>query len=264
MKIYFGSIALAISIFSASQAQHPILYGTTTSGNGGIFRFSENDNELTNVYRFKNSGIYRRSHMVRGNDGIIYGVAQGGPFGHGIIYSLDPATNKYTIRKSFKEGDGDSPNSALVQGTDGRLYGITATGGINGNGVLFSFDPLSSSFHVELQFNDVFASSPTGLNKGSDGRLYGIVTGGPDYKQLIYSFDPISKEFQAEAFFPEEFGSFPSESMIEGQGDGSLYGLMSFGGDNETGTLFLIRCHQKKLLSSLILTQLQERIPTEH
>ena len=110
MKRFAAFYIFASSIFSFSQAQHPILYGTSTSGNGGIFRYTEQDNELKNVYRFKNSGIFTESQMVVGNDGIIYGVAEGGPYGDGVIYSLDPATNQYTIRKNFHFPNGDRPN----------------------------------------------------------------------------------------------------------------------------------------------------------
>ena len=126
MRFFTAVIVIAIGNFNSLNAQLPVLYGSTDRT---ISRYSVGNDQLETVYRFKNSGIFSQSNMVAGRDGIIYGVAQGGPFGYGIIYSLNPATNKYTIRKNFKEVDGRFPNTSLVEGKDGKLYGTTIYGG---------------------------------------------------------------------------------------------------------------------------------------
>ena len=146
MKFLTAFILLSMSLLNSSLAQQPVLYGSTTTGNGGIFRYDSENNAIKSVYRFKNSGEFTGAKMVHATNGLIYGVAGGGPFGYGIIYSLDPATSKYKIEKNFREVDGAAPIS-IVQGKDGKLYGTTDRG--NGQsypeGVLFSFDPVSSA-----------------------------------------------------------------------------------------------------------------------
>ena len=57
----------------------------------------------------------------------------------------------------FDDTNGRNPYGSLVQGDDGKLYGITAFGGTGyisrqsptGDGVVFSFDP-SKSFFTKL------------------------------------------------------------------------------------------------------------------
>lgn len=215
MKRFAAFYVLVSSIFSFSQAQHPILYGTSTSGNGGIFRYTEQDNELRNVYRFKNSGIFSESQMVVGNDGIIYGVAEGGPYGDGIIYSLNPVTNQYTIRKNFHFPNGDRPNSPLVHGKDGKFYGPTLE-------LLYSFDPATSEYNEIFHFTEHEIYNARALTIASDGLLYGIVTPfNGDDPDFLFSFDLVNNKFQnlgVSGF------SYFSSSLIEGTA-GTLYGL---------------------------------------
>src|SRR5688572_3967732 len=171
MKCYTVLFFVIMSMISA-RAQHLVLYGTTTSGNGGIFRYSEENNELKNVYRFKNSGVFSKSQMILAKNGIIYGVAEGGPYGNGIIYSLDPVTNKYTIEKNFtldNIGASQRPTSALVQGKDDKLYGTTRD-------VLYSFDPVTSVYREIFRFADGDVNNPQAVTIASDGRLYGIAS----------------------------------------------------------------------------------------
>ena len=142
-----------MTVFNSSLAQQPVLYGVTSEGNGGIFRYDSKDDVIKNVYRFKNSGLFGdATTMIRGNNGVIYGVANGGPFGYGVIYSLDPITLQYKILKNFRGVDGAEPFS-IVQGKDGKLYGSTRLGDRGGNipGQFFSFDPVSSAFKILLR-----------------------------------------------------------------------------------------------------------------
>src|SRR6478735_1026934 len=132
MKFFASLILLAISIVCFSQARHPVLFGVSRSGNGGIFRYTEEENEFKNVYRFKNSGTFRGSHMVVGKDGIIYGVAEGGPYGYGIIYSLDPATSDFKNVLDFSDVSFYLPGP-LTMASDGLLYGIASSHDLGGN-----------------------------------------------------------------------------------------------------------------------------------
>lgn len=42
---------------------------------------------------------------------------------------------------SFDQLDGGNPQAALIQGTDGNLYGTTVNGGANGAGTIFKITP---------------------------------------------------------------------------------------------------------------------------
>src|SRR5438477_486950 len=100
--------------------------------------------------------------------------------------------------KDFDGIDGGQPFGSLMQASDGKLYGMTSNGGSNsfgdGGGVIFSFDPLSSTYTKLKDFNVVDGSHPTGSSvQASDGKLYGMtIGGGSNALGFIFSFDPLS------------------------------------------------------------------------
>lgn len=99
---------------------------------------------LKTVHRFTSAtGNTPRSGMVLGADGLLYGVTErGGACADcGTIYSLDPATGRYSTLHAFKTaGPGGRKPYGLVKGDDGALYGH-AGGGLFAGGVLFRFVP---------------------------------------------------------------------------------------------------------------------------
>src|SRR5947199_251956 len=73
--------------------------------------------------------------VIQADNGLLYGTtSEGGASNAGTIFRLNPtggnATNLYTF--GLVAGDGKSP-MALVQGSDGVLYGTTLSGGTNNN-----------------------------------------------------------------------------------------------------------------------------------
>src|SRR5262245_19553575 len=70
--------------------------------------------------------------LVEGSDGYFYGTTlEGGAFHHGQIFRISPS-GVLTILHEFAGGatDGEGPQSALIQASDGNFYGTTASGGI--------------------------------------------------------------------------------------------------------------------------------------
>ena len=73
------------------------------------------------------------------------GSGRGGT-GLGVIFSFDPSTSTYTKLKDFDNTNGANPYGSLIQANDGKLYGMTSEGGSSNYGVIFSFDPSSSTY----------------------------------------------------------------------------------------------------------------------
>jgi uncharacterized repeat protein (TIGR03803 family) len=73
--------------------------------------------------------------------------------------------------------DGAFPDGALVQATDGNLYGTTNGGGANGSGTVFKITPsgtLTTLYSFCSQTNCADGYYPSGgLVQGADGELYG-------------------------------------------------------------------------------------------
>src|SRR5581483_4768277 len=77
-------------------------------------------------------------------------------------------------------GDGAAPVAALVEGSDGNLYGTTSAGGYFDLGTVFIIHKDGTGFTVLYSFGATGdGQMPFGsLVEGSDGALYGTTYGG--------------------------------------------------------------------------------------
>ena len=66
--------------------------------------------------------------------------------GIGVIFSFDPSSSTYTKLIELDSTKGVLPFGSLKQASDGKLYGMTLAGGNGGLGVIFSYDPSSSTY----------------------------------------------------------------------------------------------------------------------
>jgi uncharacterized repeat protein (TIGR03803 family) len=75
-------------------------------------------------------------------NGRLYGTTlEGGTHNNGIIFSIGQDSTDYRVLLSLHNSIGDESHSCFVVGQNGILYGMTASGGDNGEGVVFSFNP---------------------------------------------------------------------------------------------------------------------------
>ena len=132
--------------------------------------------------------------MQAGN-GFLYGLNPwGGINGVGVLFSFNPTTNNYIKLFDFDVTNGANPFASLVQAGNGLLYGTTRSGGINGDGVLFSFNTSGNIYTKILDFDGTNGSVPTGsLSQASDSLLYGATaSGGLNNQGVIYSFNTVN------------------------------------------------------------------------
>ena len=127
------------------------LYGTTLEGGisnaGTVFQLTRP--ELPNgswtesiLHRFNNSdGNTPLANLIIDNDGNLYSTTQaGGSIGQGTVFRLSPPPAGGTgwvetvIRSFGVPRNGLYPDSGLMLGKDGALYGTTPTGGVKGAG----------------------------------------------------------------------------------------------------------------------------------
>jgi uncharacterized repeat protein (TIGR03803 family) len=124
-----------------------LLYGVTDSGGptsvayGTIFSMDPGTGATTTLYSFQdgNDGIFPSGGLVVGPKGSLYGTAeQGAPAGAGALFALKLKNNKFSALYDFTDGtDGALPQTGLVAGAGGVLYGVTSYG----NGTIFSIKP---------------------------------------------------------------------------------------------------------------------------
>jgi len=123
--------------------------GTNCFGGGTVFRISAGG-ALKTLYTFTGGadGGAPNGTLVQGSDGYFYGTTSIGgitnsanPGGAGTVFKISPS-GRFTNLYSFTGGvDGANPYGALVQGSDGYLYGTTSAGGTAGYGTIFKAYP---------------------------------------------------------------------------------------------------------------------------
>jgi uncharacterized repeat protein (TIGR03803 family) len=145
------------------QAANGDFYGTTEYGgydNGGtVFKIGA-DGTLTTLYTFCaktgcEDGKNPFAGLIQTTDGNLYGTTYyGGASGYGTVFRITPAgqlTTFYSFCAQSGCTDGSYPN-ALMEATNGKLYGTTQFGGIGtkcfsvGCGTVFSVSAGLSPF----------------------------------------------------------------------------------------------------------------------
>lgn len=227
------------------QASNGKLYGMTFNGGasdvGIIFSYDPVTSAYNKLYDFDiTNGSSPEGSLINGSDGKLYGMTSfGGNLNVGVIFSFDPSSSTYTKLYDFDNTTGANPEGSLLQTSDGKMYGMTTQGGANNLGVIFSFDPLSNSFAVLKNFDDVNGAIPTGnLVATSNGLLYGMtVNGGINGAGVIFSFNPTDSGYQKLRDFESGSGYYPYGTLMQAA-DGKLYGMTFKGGNNNSGVIF--------------------------
>jgi uncharacterized repeat protein (TIGR03803 family) len=118
------------------------LYGTAENGGasnlGSVFTLAP-DGTLTALYGFAGGtdGANPQGDILRIGDTLYGTTSSGGDAnGYGVVYKVDIASGTEAVLHRFAGTDGSTPVSKLVRKRS-KLYGTTAYGGANGDGVVF-------------------------------------------------------------------------------------------------------------------------------
>ena len=214
----------------------------------------------TQIQTACSDGVYP-SNPVQALDGNFYGTTDyGGIYysnsapGNGSIYKLTPdgaLTTIHSFCQNYACPDGSNPNSALVQGSDGNLYGTAFSGGagkvMHNQGTVFKITP-DGTFTTLYSFcNQTNCSDGVGpygaLVQGSDGNFYGTTLyGGAQNYGTIFKINPGGTLTTMYSFCSKTNcadGKFPYGTLVQGL-DGNFYGTTLDGGGASDGTVFNI------------------------
>ncbi len=222
------------------------LYGTTLNGGmgdaGTVFKLFLGG-ALSVLHSFTNDadGASPYAGLIQASPNTFYGANfDGGVALNGTLFKIT-STGAFSPVYSFGGGDdGANPLAALVQGSDGKLYGTASTGGTNGLGALFSLTT-NGVFTPLWSFHSIEGSQPVGpLVPGSDGNLYGLTcTGGTNDLGTVFSLTT-NGVLTPLVSFDYSLGAYPSNGLVQAS-DGTFYGTASAGGTNGGwGTVFRV------------------------
>lgn len=179
--------------------------------------------------------------MVKGSDGNLYGVTgSGGLNNHGTVFRFNPTTNTETVICNFGSNVADTTQgeypSVLIQGSDGKLYGIADEGGTNNNGVLFSVDPTTSTETVLYSFgkNEAPTGGPGSFLQGNNGVLY--FAEGNAGSTAIASFNLVTNTEAVPYTGTAYSANTPISFLLQGT-DGNLYAITYRSGAYNAGAL---------------------------
>jgi uncharacterized repeat protein (TIGR03803 family) len=235
------------------QARDGNLYGTTsrdgTSGGGTVFRITPGGT-LTTLYNFcsdcKGGGYGSYAGLIQASDGNFYGTASfGGNLtcdgGCGTIFKMTQGgtlTTLYNFCPQTGCADGDLP-SAVLQASDGDLYGTADLGGIDNKGTVFKIT-LSGTLTTLHSFTGTDGANPNaGLVQATDGNFYGAASdGGTNGNGTVFKITPSGTFTTVYTFDGTEDGAFPG-ALIQAS-NGNLYGTTYSAGSGFNGTVFEI------------------------
>ncbi len=153
------------------------------------------------------------------------------------MFKMTPA-GAVTLLHSFTgRSDGSMLIGALVQASDGNLYGTCYSGGANGTGTVFRVTTKGVFTKIydgplEVAPGNIGYLPLVGLIQGSDGNLYGTAwEGGPFNDGTIYQLT-LAGAGTLEASFEASTGFSPLGALVQGT-DGRLYVTLQYnGGEN--------------------------------
>lgn len=224
------------------------LYGTAEIGGannlGVVYKVAQDGTGFQVLHAFAGGatdGANPQSGLVLAQDGKLYGTTKaGGANDVGTIYVIATDGTGFQLLHSFTAAtDGSTPQSSLIQGADGYLYGTTYNAGPNYDGTLFRIATDGSQFYEMHSFTSgADGSNPGPVIQGSDGNLYGVTTlGGTNSNGIVYKIGTNAGHFTVVHSFVGADGSEPS-GVFQAT-DGNLYGTTSdFATQSGKGTIF--------------------------
>jgi uncharacterized protein (TIGR03437 family) len=218
------------------QAADGNLYGTTSGGGpssaGTIFKITT-VGTLTVLHSFNvTDGQNPKAALIQTSNGNLYGTTSN------TVFEVTAGGTFTTIVSGFPDG---TDFQGLIQGSDGKFYGTSRTGGGHGEGSVFSLTP-GGTLTTLHSFNITDGSFPIcSLVQAADGNFYGTTSlGGDSSVGTVFRMSSDGTFTTLHSFSLAEGGE-PYAGLIQAT-DGNFYGTAlygaSVGGATSRGAVF--------------------------
>ena len=234
-------------------------YGSAESGGthglGTLFKLTSTGT-LTTLYNFGTcvypckEGAYPKTPPFQAKDGNYYGTVGNTTDGtnNGVVYKLT-STGTFSTIYAFDATQGFNPQAPLIQGTDGNLYGTTASGGITTSsncwgsssscGTVFKITT-GGKLTTVYKFDQTHGAGPLSpVIQGTDGNFYGTTSaGGTSGLGVVFKLTSAGVITVLHNFIGSD-GETPLAGLVQAN-DGNFYGVASAGGSLGFGTIFKV------------------------
>jgi uncharacterized repeat protein (TIGR03803 family) len=200
--------------------------GSILAAAGDELSKSDLDGEVTPIAQL--SGALNGSiwPVVYATDGNYYGVAETNPTAY--VFRVTPSGSIAALAKLPTSG------YALVQGTDGNLYGTGCPGGANNNGYVFKLTLAGQLTTLYSSEKGPGNACPWWMIQGSDGNLY-VTTQQGDLSATLFQ---VTTSGQYTLLHKFSGGTCPC-FLTQGS-DGIIYGAAQSGGSAGIGYIFAL------------------------
>jgi len=170
------------------------LYGTSLAGGvyprveqyagggGTVFKIRKNGSGYQLLHSAEPGGL--KAPLLLGSDGLFYGINSASgvePNVNGTVFRIGRTVGSYELLHRFSESDGKRPVGQLLEGPDGKLYGLATEGGDFGGGVAYRMNKDGSDFEAIHHFQSLEGGGfEHGLKLLADGKLYGAALEGSE------------------------------------------------------------------------------------
>jgi uncharacterized repeat protein (TIGR03803 family) len=220
------------------------LYGATTAGGTGsagvVFSYNISTATYTVLYNLSTGGFANMwSGMIEDPAGSLVGLcSDGGGASQGALFRLDINTAQATQLVPFSLSFGSNPKGRLLKASDGSFYGMTSGGGVNDDGVIFSFNPATNTYQKRQDLSATLGANPLGTFTEIGGKLYALCQfGGTNNGGTLIEYDLASGNVAKLKDLATAVGNAPFSGLFKAA-NGLLYGTTSTGAANGFGSLF--------------------------
>ena len=242
------------------------IYGTTTSS---VFEITGAEHQtFKTLATFNNYSSYDGrlfGDLALDASGDLYGTIKGGGR-FGSVFELSGDNHEIQNTVFYFNGDnGSAPLAGVFADQSGNIFGTTADGGINSDGV----DPNSgfgtvfqvsdSSFANLVKFNNGIngninnGAEPFNLVFDAEGTVYGTTAaGGQDGRGTLFALTGTNHDILTTLFnFNGTNGDFPMGGLVM-DSVGNIYGTTAHGGSLGMGTLYELTGPNHETLNTLV------------
>lgn len=211
-----------------------------------VFKIAANGSNFTVLHPFANSiEGSAPAGLIQGIDGVLYGTTfLGGTNGNGALFSIDTNGTNFKVLHTFQNAEGANSAAALIQGSDGALYGTLSDYAVAGTGAIFKINTNGNNFAILHKFagapND--GSNPLGsLVEGPNQVLYGTAYTGGKTLGTIFKIGMDGNGYVSLYYFTNAtpLGVKPITGLVRDPvNPGVFYGTTSENGNPTTGSVF--------------------------
>ena len=181
-------------------------------------------------------GVHPGTGVIRSSVGNLYGTANGGPAGQGVVFGVDPSGHEALLYTFTGGADGGAPNGVIADSAD-NLYGTATYGGASNSGVVFRIDITGRETVLYSFTGGADGGYPNAsVVRDSAGNLYGATAGGADGSGVVYKVNLAGQQTVLYTFTGGADGSSPNGVILDSSGN--LYGTTQNGGASGAGVVY--------------------------